>query len=75
MEMPLDKVGLFASPVKRFAFFTVGTALVLRMLQPESLFLKGDPRPSMIWSDDAEAVPVDYLTLSGLVGTLSVLLV
>ena len=73
--MPLDRIGLLANPMKRFAVVTAGTALMLRATKPDSLFLKGEPRPSMLWSEEAEAVPVDYLTLSTLVGGLSVLLV
>lgn len=76
VERPLDTVGLFRSPYKRFAVVGAGTYLLLRTLKPESLYdKKGDARPSMFFSDSPHAVPISDITLSALIGTLSVLAV
>lgn len=77
VEKPLDNLGLFRNPLKRFAVVTAGTALTLRALKPPSLFdtKSGEPHPSIFFSDSQDAVPMDYLTLSALIGSLSVLLV
>lgn len=76
VERPLDRVGLFRNPVKRFAVVAVGTALILRATKPHSLFDKeGNARPSALFSSSDAAIPLDYITLSVIIGGLGVLLV
>lgn len=77
IERPLDKVGLFRNPLKRFVVVEVGALILLRTLKPDSLFdnKTGEARPSILWSESVHAVPFDYITLSTFIAGLSVMLV
>ena len=71
IEKPLLVLGLMQSPMKRFAFFSIATAVTLASLQPKALFEDGKPRPWII-NSKLNGATLNWVLLSLLVGVLSV---
>lgn len=70
VEYPLWKMGLYENKLKRFAFFTAATMILLRITKPKGLFNE-DGEPREVSFDN----PLNWITASTIPGILSVLLV
>ncbi len=74
---PMDNIGLLDSKVKRASFFFAGTATLLFLTQPTSLFNPETraPYPSKLITDTPDSLVLDWFGISALMGLLSVVLI
>jgi len=77
VERPLDAVGLLQSPLRRFTAVTLGTAGILYIIKPRSLYSQdGTPYPIALMNPkENKSVPVNWIFASLFMGVLSVLFV
>ena len=71
VERPLFLIGLMQSPLKRFSFFTIATAVTLATLQPKALFEDSKSRPWII-NSKLDGATLNWVLLSLFAGFLSV---
>jgi hypothetical protein len=76
VELPAAILGLQGNTGRRFTTIAGATALYCWVKKPNSLFKDdGSPREWAIWSNDNQAVPLNWFAVSALAGTLGVLFI
>lgn len=76
IEAPFVAFGLNTG-LKRFAFVSLLTSIALWQFQPVAFFdEKGNPRPwSILKPDDENAIPLDWMTFSLVIGASTALFI